>query len=101
MKSTQRTPSKDFHLIETAHVMMLALNRLSDRQRRAVELQFLHGLSRREIAEELETTEKAVKELVYRGLHLMRGILGPATKYFTKGYSARRAGTSEQTYVEA
>jgi RNA polymerase sigma factor (sigma-70 family) len=101
LQSPQLTPSKDVHLIETTHVMLMALNRLSARQRRAIELQFLHGLSQGEIAEQLETTEKAVKELVCRGLHLMRGILGPATKYFTDSSSDDEPSAREPADAQA
>ena len=83
LRAVQRTPSSDAHLIETAHAMQMAMSRLSDRQRQAVQLRFLQGLSRREIATRMSTTEKAVKELVHRGLHAMRDMLGSATKYFT------------------
>jgi RNA polymerase sigma factor (sigma-70 family) len=101
LRSPDRTPSEDVHLVETAHVMLMALNRLSDRQRRAVELQFLYGLTRREIAEELETSEKAVKELVHRGLLLMRDVLGPATKYFTDACSAEELPAAEPAHAQA
>lgn len=99
MRSPGQTPSKDVHLVETAHVMLMALNRLNERQRKAVELQFIHGRTRREIAEELETSEKAVKELVHRGLHLMRGVLGPATKYFTDACSADASPVGEPAHA--
>lgn len=101
LQSPGRTPSNDVHLVETAHVMLMALNRLNERQRRAVELQFLHGRSRREIADELDTSEKAVKELVYRGLQQMRDVLGPATKYFTDVGSADELPASGPTHVHA
>jgi RNA polymerase sigma factor (sigma-70 family) len=83
LQAVQRTPSQDAHLVETTHVMLMALNQLTPRQRRAVELHFLQGYSHREIAAELDTTEKAAKELVHRGLRALHDILGPATKYFT------------------
>jgi RNA polymerase sigma factor (sigma-70 family) len=80
---TERTPSRDAHRLETAHAMLIALERLDERQRRAVELYFLRGRSRQQVAEELKTSEKAVSDLVHRGLRLMRGVLGPAVKYFS------------------
>jgi len=101
LQGAQHTPSQDTHLIETAHTMLMALNQLSARQRRAVELQFLHGSSRREIAAELETTEKAVKELVHRGLQVLRSILGPAAKYFTDASSAEGMPIDEGGHAQA
>ena len=64
-------------------------------------MQFLHGLSRREIAAELHTTEKAAKELIYRGLRLMREMLGPATKYFTDARSVDEFAADERVHAPA
>lgn len=101
LRSPDRTPSRDTHLIETAHAMLMALNQLPARQRRAVELQFLHGRSRQEIAVELETSEKAVKELVHRGLQVLREVLGPAAKYFTDASSADALPVAGASHVSA
>ncbi len=83
-----RTPSADAQRIETAHAMLIALERLEERQRRAVELYFLRGRSRQQVAEELQTSEKAVSDLVHRSLMLLRGVLGPAVKYFSDARTA-------------
>jgi RNA polymerase sigma-70 factor (ECF subfamily) len=101
LASPVRTPSNDAHLVETGHVLLMALSRLGARQREAVELQFIRGLSRREIAARLGTTEKAVKELVHRGLRLIREMLGPATKYFTDANPERDVPSDEAAHVEA
>jgi RNA polymerase sigma factor (sigma-70 family) len=101
VKAAQQTPSKDAHRVETAHVVLMALRRLNVRQRRAVELQFLHRLSQREIAERLQTTEKAVKALVARGLDRMREILGSAAKYFTDTSSDGEASAKEPAHAQA
>jgi len=101
LQSPGRTPSGEAHLVETAHAMTIAIRCLSDRQRQAVELQYFQGLSRREVAARLDTTEKAVKELVHRGLHLMRDILGPAGKYFSDVRSADASHTADAADAQA
>lgn len=84
----ERTPSRDAQQTETAHAMLIALEQLDARQRQAVELYFLRGRSRQQVAEELQTSEKAVSALVHRALRLMRGVLGPAVKYFSDARTA-------------
>jgi RNA polymerase sigma factor (sigma-70 family) len=101
LQAVQRTPSGEAHLMETAHAMLMALNLLCPRQRRAIELKFLQGFSPSEIAAELRTTEAAVKQLVYRGLEVLRGILGPAAKYFTDASSAEELPAGEAGHVQA
>jgi RNA polymerase sigma-70 factor (ECF subfamily) len=97
LQSPQRTPSQTAHLADTAQHILIALEQLSERQRRAVELRYLAGLSRQQIAEELDTTEKAVKALLERGLQQMREVLGPAVKYFTDARSSDEAQKHAQT----
>jgi RNA polymerase sigma-70 factor, ECF subfamily len=83
LKSPQRTPSGTVHLADTAQRILMALAQLSERQRRAVELRYLEGVSRPGIARELDTTERAVKALLERGLERLRDALGSEAKYFT------------------
>jgi RNA polymerase sigma-70 factor (ECF subfamily) len=97
LRSPQRTPSQTAHLADTAQRILIALEQLSDRQRRAVELRYLAGLSRQKIAQELDSTEKAVKALLERGLQQMREALGPAAKYFTDARSSDEAQKHAQS----
>lgn len=96
LQSPERTPSRDAHLADTAQRILIALERLDDRQRRAVELRYLSGLPRARIAQELGTTEKAVQGLLARGLDRLHELLGPAFKYFTDARSADEARDNGQ-----
>ncbi len=83
LRDTGRTPSRDAHMIETAHALLIGLRQLQPRQREAIQLRFLQGLTNRETAEQMGTTEKGVEDLLYRGLRALREVLGPAARYFT------------------
>lgn len=50
LQSPLKTPSSEFRAAEAAHAVSLSLNCLSDDRRRAVELQYVEGLPRKEIA---------------------------------------------------
>ena len=52
-----------------------AIARLSDRQREAMVLNNLHGLSHAEIADRMCTTTEAVKSLLARGRRQLKGLL--------------------------
>lgn len=54
-----------------------ALATLSDDQREALELHYMHGLSPAEVAEQLGRTPKSVSGLLYRGLIALRERLRP------------------------
>ena len=83
LRDNGRTPSRDVHMMETAHTLLIGLRQLHPRQREAIQLRFLQGLSNRETAEQMNTTEKSVEDLLYRGLRVLREVLGPAARYFT------------------
>lgn len=55
-----------------------AINRLPGKQRRAIELLFLEGLTQTEAAAEFGTTRQAVAKLTQRGLKSLKRALKPA-----------------------
>lgn len=62
------TPSRDVEVRETMRRIEAAFDRLPDDYREAVTLHKLCGLSHREIAERMQRSEGAVRNLVYRGI---------------------------------
>jgi RNA polymerase sigma-70 factor (ECF subfamily) len=62
------TPSHDVEMRETIRRIEAAFDQLPDDYREAVTLHKLCGLSHREIAERMQRSEGAVRNLVYRGI---------------------------------
>ncbi|HRK98150.1 MAG TPA: sigma-70 family RNA polymerase sigma factor [Alphaproteobacteria bacterium] len=62
---------------EYRSLLLQAIDRLPDRQKEAMLLTYFHENSRREVAANMETTEKAVEHLIARGLKAL-GTLIPA-----------------------
>ncbi|MBL8729258.1 MAG: sigma-70 family RNA polymerase sigma factor [Planctomycetes bacterium] len=62
------TPSRDVEMRETIRRIEAAFDQLPDDYREAVTLHKLCGLSHREIAERMQRSEGAVRNLVYRGI---------------------------------
>jgi RNA polymerase sigma-70 factor (ECF subfamily) len=69
------TPSRVAHRQEQAVRLAAALARLPDKQRQAVELRHLQGLSLAQIAAEMDTTKAAVVGLLHRGVEKLRDLL--------------------------
>ena len=74
----ERTTGRALGRVLDRQVLAPALARLTDEQRRAVELRFLEGRSVAETAALLGRTEEAVKKLQARGLANLRRLLEPA-----------------------
>ncbi len=62
------TPSKDLEVRETMRAVEAAFDQLPDDYREAITLHKLCGLSHAEIAERMDRSEGAVRNLVYRGI---------------------------------
>jgi RNA polymerase sigma-70 factor (ECF subfamily) len=69
------TPSRLAERQEQAVRLAAALARLPEKQRQAVELRHLRGLSLAEVAAEMDTTKAAVVGLLHRGVEKLRGLL--------------------------
>ncbi|MEO8539403.1 MAG: sigma-70 family RNA polymerase sigma factor [bacterium] len=63
---------------ERRGVVQLAVKRLPEVQRRVVVLRFGHEWSVRQVADELEKSEAAVKQLTYRAVNRLRELLEEA-----------------------
>lgn len=71
-------PGEGLVRAETRVTVRAAVARLPDVQRRVVVLRFGHELSVREVADQLEKSEAAVKQLTYRAVNRLRELLEEA-----------------------
>lgn len=78
-----KTPSRVVASREAAHAVQIALSRLPDDWRKAIQLRYLEGLSLGEIARAMEKTDAAVHSILYRGLRELRTRLGDLAKFFS------------------
>lgn len=95
LRSPQQTPSSEFHAVETAHAVLISLNRLNDTRRRAIEMRFIEGLSHKEIAAKMGKSGAAVNSLLFHGLRQLRGMLGDAARYFSDARSSDSSHAGE------
>jgi RNA polymerase sigma-70 factor (ECF subfamily) len=72
----QSSPSQQAERHEETVRLAAALTRLPDKQRQAVELRHLRGLSLAEVAGELGCSKAAVVGLLHRGVEKLRKLLG-------------------------
>jgi RNA polymerase sigma-70 factor (ECF subfamily) len=72
----ESSPSRQAERQEEAVRLAAALSQLPEKQRLAVELRHLRGLSLVEVAEEMGTTKAAVVGLLHRGVEKLRALLG-------------------------
>jgi RNA polymerase sigma-70 factor (ECF subfamily) len=75
LAADQGSPSGDADRNEQVLHLAQALGRLSEDQRRAVELHYLKGCPVADVARQLERSERAVAGLLYRGLQKLRMFL--------------------------
>jgi RNA polymerase sigma factor (sigma-70 family) len=90
LQSPGTTPSREFHRVEAGHAVLISLRRLTGAQRQALELRFIEGLSRTEIAHKMGTSEAAISGLLFRGKRELRRLLGDPAKYFSDAPSSDR-----------
>ncbi len=76
----EKTPSRELSAQEVRHAVRVALGRLPDDRRQAIQLRHIEGLSRKEIACAMKKTEAAINGLLFRGLNELRECLGDAAK---------------------
>jgi RNA polymerase sigma-70 factor (ECF subfamily) len=80
----EHTPSRSAARHEAAQALQVAVAGLPPRQREAVSLVYLQGLSSNEAAQRMRTTESAVRSLVDRGRENLRAALGSMSKYLSR-----------------
>lgn len=83
-------PSRSLESSEAREAVHAAISLLNWRQRMAVELRHLHGLSHVEIAQRLNSSPEAVKSLLHRAIENLRDHLHP---YMDDGSAVRRSVT--------
>jgi RNA polymerase sigma-70 factor (ECF subfamily) len=79
----QRTPSSVDAAREAVVAVQRALRELPEDYRRAVTLYHIDGLSRDEVAQAMNRSTAGVNTLIYRGLALLRDVLGSPERYFS------------------
>lgn len=89
--SPRRTPSRDVAAKEAAHATQIALSRLPDDRRHAIQMRYLEGRSRPEIAHRMQKSEAAVNSLLFHGLRDLRRRLGDAARFFSDAQSSEDA----------
>ena len=82
--AAQRTPSSEDAAREATEALKDALAELPEEQRRAVELFHIKGLSRDQVAHAMCRSGSSVNSLLYRGLRVLKVILGSADKFFSR-----------------
>ncbi len=75
LAAEQSSPSEQVERHEQALRLAEALAGLPDKQRQAVELRHLRGLSLAEVAAELGSSKAAVVGLLHRGVEKLRALL--------------------------
>lgn len=86
--SPGKTPSREAASDEAADAAHIALCRLPDDRRRAIQMHYIEGRSHREIAQFMQKTPAAVNSLLFQGRREMRKYLGDAGKYFSDARSS-------------
>ena len=81
LSGSGQTPSRQLATQEATAAVLAGLARLTDDQRRVIQLRFLQGLPVAEVVARLGKTEDAVHALCYRGLKELRRLLGAATRW--------------------
>ncbi len=95
IQSRQRTPSSEVGTSEAIPAASVSLHSLSKVRRRVIEMRFVGGLTREEIAREMGKSKPAVNGLLYHGLRELRAIMGSASKYFSDMDSFDEADTPD------
>ena len=75
-----RTPSKSVARLEALEVMQDALAAIPQHYRRAIQLVHIEGRPVREVAAEMDRSERAIHGLCRRGLDLLRARIGSASR---------------------
>lgn len=86
-----RTPSGEASAREAELAVRLALAALPKDQRSAIELYYIAGKTRADVAREMQTTLSAVNSLLYRARENLRGRLGSASTFFSGTHRLRHA----------
>lgn len=86
------TPSREMSIKELESAIRLALASLPDMEREAVQLRFIEGRSREQVALALQKTGPAVNSLLFRGLRMLKAELKSAARFFSDADSVH--GTS-------
>lgn len=79
----RKTPSSEVATNEAISAVQSALERIPEKQREAIMLFHISGMSYAEIGDQLQRSPRAVQGLLTRGLSNLRTKLGPAVHYLS------------------
>ncbi|MBN1124787.1 MAG: sigma-70 family RNA polymerase sigma factor, partial [Sedimentisphaerales bacterium] len=82
---TDLLPDELLERKETRHLVRVAMEKLEDKERQVLVLKYHEDLSARQIAKEMDLTEKAVHNLLYRARNHLRDKLINSEPLFGKG----------------
>ena len=98
VRGENATPSKEFWAKEATHAVQIALASLPEQHRKVVALRYLAGKSHDEIAQATGKSRSAVNALLYRGLRMLKDLIGPAGRFYSDdGVRLESARTAPQT----
>jgi len=80
----EQTPSRSANRHDAARAVQVALAGLEERQRQALSLVYLEGLSLDEAAARMQATKEAVRSLAYRELKALREAMGSMSNYLSR-----------------
>lgn len=78
-----RSPSREVSVKEAESAIRSALATLPDMEREAVQLRFIEGRTREQVASALHKTAPAVNSLLFRGLRMLKAELRSAARFFS------------------
>ncbi len=86
------TPSRDISAREARSAMQVALARLGDERRQAIQLHYIEGLGHNEIARVMGKSKAAVNSLLFRALRELHVHMGRACRFFSDARSSSAVG---------
>jgi RNA polymerase sigma factor (sigma-70 family) len=95
--STNRTPSSEAAVSESAKVIRVALANLPEDQRQAIHLRFIEGHPPEIVAQIMNKPLTAVRGIIFRGLRKLHSELGEATRFWSDIPTERDAETAQTT----
>ena len=78
-----RSPSREVSVKEAESAIRSALATLPDLEREAVQLRFIEGRTREQVASALHKTAPAVNSLLFRGLRMLKSELRSPARFFS------------------
>ena len=89
--SWRQTPSRESSAREAELAVRFAVASLPGKHRRVIEMHYIEGRTRADIAQAMQTTISAINSLLYRARENLRDRLGSASRFFSDAGLPRRS----------